>query len=269
MNAELLLAHFNRISDAPDAVPRLRRFILDLAVRGKLVEQIPSDEPTSELLRRIEVEKRRLTKTAGVKPPSLPQVDPEDVPFKLPGSWSWMRVGWGFHYDAGMKRDPRELLPDLWLLELEDIEKDTSAVQSRLKVRDRDSRSTKSEFKIGDVLYGKLRPYLNKVVVADEDGYSTTEIVAIRPFVPMNPSYCCLAFRRPDFVAYVSQVGRGTKMPRLRTEDALVALFPVPPLPEQDRIVAKVDELMALCDRLDAAQRERESRRSRRHPIIT
>ena len=77
----------------------------------------------------------------------------------------------------------------------------------------------------------------------------------------MSSQYCCLALRRPDFVAFVSQVGRGTKMPRLRTEDALAALFPLAPLAEQHRIVAKVDELMALCDRLEAEQRERESDR--------
>jgi hypothetical protein len=69
--------------------------------------------------------------------------------------------------------------------------------------------------------------------------------------------------RRPDFVEYVSRVGRGTKMPRLRTEDALIALFPLPPLAEQYRIVAKVDELMAVCDRSGAAQRAREAQRHR------
>ena len=62
MNAEHLLTHFDRIADAPDAIPRLRRFILDLAVRGKLVPQDPNDEPASELLKRIAVEKARLVK---------------------------------------------------------------------------------------------------------------------------------------------------------------------------------------------------------------
>jgi len=150
-----------------------------------------------------------------------------------------------------------------WLLELEDIEKDTSRVVERLRVSDRDSLSTKSEFEIGDILYGKLRPYLNKVVVADAPGYSTTEIVAIRPFLKLCPEYCALAFRRPDFVAYVERLGRGTKMPRLRTPDAIVAAFPLPPLAEQRRIVAKVDELMGLCDRLEAARAGREAVRDR------
>ena len=54
MNPERLLQHFDRISEAPDAIPRLRRFILDLAVRGKLVEQDPNDEPAAELLKRIQ-----------------------------------------------------------------------------------------------------------------------------------------------------------------------------------------------------------------------
>jgi type I restriction enzyme S subunit len=263
MNPDLLLAHFDRISDVPDAIPRLRRFILDLAVRGKLVEQNPTDEPASELLKRILAEKRRLVEVGKSKPDTLSPIGPSEIPFDVPLSWTWIRVGSGFQYDAGIKRQPRELQPGKWLLELEDIEKDTSVVLTRLKVQDRESQSTKSEFREGDILYGKLRPYLNKVVIADVDGYSTTEIVAIRPFIPMNPSYCSLAFRSPDFVRYVSRVGQGTKMPRLRTQDALVALFPLPPLSEQGRISAKVEELMALCDRVEAAQRRREDHRDR------
>jgi type I restriction enzyme, S subunit len=261
MRLNELLNLFDRTTAAPDAIPRLRRFILDLAVRGKLVEQDIRDEPASELLKRIQTAKERLTKETGIRQVVLPPIEPNEVPFAVPSTWVWMRVGWGFLYDAGTKRDPQELAPDRWLLELEDIEKDTSLVRTRFKVRDRDSRSTKSEFRPGDILYGKLRPYLNKVVTADEDGYSTTEIVAIRPLIPLSSSYCCLAFRRPDFVEYVSRMGQGTKMPRLRTQDALMALFPLPPVAEQHRIVGKVDELMALCDRLEDAQREREIRR--------
>jgi type I restriction enzyme, S subunit len=260
----LLLEHFDRISEGPDAVARLRRFVLELAVRGRLVNQDPKDEPASNLLHKILAEKVRFEKARKVMDrESSRRASEVDVPFQLPESWTWARVGDAFHYDAGIKREPQELLPDRWLLELEDIEKDTSKVIARLRVRDRDSLSTKSEFTAGDILYGKLRPYLNKVVVATECGYSTTEIVAIRPFLPMCSEYCALAFRRPDFVDYVTRLGRGTKMPRLRTPDAVVALFPLPPLAEQHRIVARVDELMELCDRLDAAQTERDSRRIR------
>ena len=264
MNAERLLAHYEQIADTPDAIARLRRFILDLAVRGMLMPQNANDEPASDLLKRIAKEKAQLVRAGEIrKPPTLESISKTEAPYPLPRSWVWVRVGEIFDYDAGTNRNPKELTQDRWLLELEDIEKDTSRIVERLRVSDRDSQSTKSEFAIGDILYGKLRPYLNKVVVADEPGYSTTEIVAIRPFLKLCSEYCALAFRRPDFVAYVERLGRGTKMPRLRTPDAIVAAFPLPPLAEQRRIVAKVDELMGLCDRLEAARASRETVRDR------
>ncbi|MBI4207583.1 MAG: hypothetical protein HY527_21395 [Betaproteobacteria bacterium] len=90
MNAQRLLQHFHRISEAPDAIPRLRRFILDLAVRGKLVEQDPNDEPASELLKRIQAEKARLVKEGKVRmqPPSA--VDAPNMPFPVPKRWEWL-----------------------------------------------------------------------------------------------------------------------------------------------------------------------------------
>ncbi len=260
---EHLFTHFDRIADAPDAIPRLRRFILDLAVRGKLVPQDPNDEPALELLKRIAAEKARMVKAGEIKKNTAKTVKMADEPFKLPVSWKWAAIGDLFLYDAGIKRDPRILDQKQWLLELEDIEKDTGRLLVRSRVSERESKSTKSEFFVDDILYGKLRPYLNKVLVADEPGYSTTEIVAIRSYLPLCSKYCALALRRPDFVDYVTRLGQGTKMPRLRTEDAAIAPFPLPPLAEEHRIVAKVDELMALCDRLEAARVEREATRDR------
>jgi type I restriction enzyme S subunit len=264
MNADRLLEHFERISDAADAVPRLRRFVLDLAVRGKLVVQDPANETADSILALVgDHGPTRQARERKAFVDSHSTDTHAGRPHDLPSTWKWVKLGDLFNYDAGIKREPRQLDPERWLLELEDIEKDTSRIITHLKVRERDSQSTKSEFLAGDILYGKLRPYLNKVVVADQPGYSTTEIVAIRPKVPMSAEYCRIALQRPDFVRYVERLGRGTKMPRLRTPDALVAPFPLPPLAEQQRIVAKVDELMALCDGLEAAQAEREARRDR------
>ena len=260
---EQLLTHFDRLIQTPESVQRLRRFILDLAVRGKLVPQDPDDEPAAELLKRIGKEKARLVKAGEIKESKIKPIHMADAPFELPPSWKWTALGTFFLYDAGIKREPKTLKQDLWLLELEDVEKDTGRLLARIKVSERESKSTKSEFRIGDILYGKLRPYLNKVLVADEPGYSTTEIIALRPYLPICSQYCALALQRPDFVAYVTRLGQGTKMPRLRTVDAAIAPFPLPPLAEQRRIVAKVDELMGLCDRLEAARAERETARTR------
>ena len=216
MNADRLLGHYEQIADAPDAVQRLRRFILELAVRGKLVEQNPADEPASELLKRIAAEKARLVKAGKVKKSKSKQVDRFNTLFELPKSWKWATLCDLFLYDAGVKRQPKNLNQKLWLLELEDIEKDSGRLLVRITASERESKSTKSEFRVGDILYGKLRPYLNKVLVADRPGYSTTEIVALRPLLRLFPQYCALALRRPDFVDYVTRLGQGTKMPQSR-----------------------------------------------------
>ncbi len=263
MNADELMLHYERVADSPHAVGRLRTFVLELAVRGKLVPQDASDESAQRLLARMATERARKVAAGQLRLGKAQEIDAPECPFELPESWAWAALGNVFVYDAGAKCEPTALDPKLWLVELEDVEKDTGRLLARLRVCDRESQSTKSEFRRGDVLYGKLRPYLNKVLVADEPGYSTTEIVALRPYIPLCAGYCALALRRPDFVEYVTRVGQGTKMPRLRSDDAVIAPFPVPPLPEQHRIVAKVDELMTLCDRLEAARAEREAARDR------
>lgn len=195
MNAERLLMHFDRIADAPDAVPRLRRFILGLAVRGRLVPQDPSDEPASELLKRIAAEKARLVKVGEVKQSKSKWGTMAAAPYTLPPSWEWVALGNIFLHDAGIKREPNTLNREFWLLELEDIEKDTGRLLARIAAAERQSKSTKSEFRVDDILYGKLRPYLNKVLVADKPGYSTTEIVALRPYVSLCSRYCAVALR--------------------------------------------------------------------------
>ena len=98
MNAEHLLAHFDRIADAPDAIPRLRRFILDLAVRGKLVPQDPNDEPASELLKRIAEEKARLVKAGEIRKPKVLADCKPNSPYELP------RVGNGRHFGDHSQR---------------------------------------------------------------------------------------------------------------------------------------------------------------------
>jgi type I restriction enzyme, S subunit len=93
MNPAQLLAHFDRLSDVPDAIPSLRQFILDLAVRGRLVEQDPRDEPASELLNRIQKEKARLVSAGEIKKgKQLLPVDEDEIPFAIPATWKWVRL---------------------------------------------------------------------------------------------------------------------------------------------------------------------------------
>ncbi|HCP31614.1 UNVERIFIED_ORG: type I restriction enzyme S subunit [Pseudomonas parafulva] len=241
------------LAGAPNGIKKLRELILELAVRGKLVPQDPSDEPASELLKRIAEEKVRLVAQGKIKKQKpLAGIEEAALPFELPVAWVWARLGEITNFGTTTKKD--EIPDDAWVLDLEDIEKDTSRLLQKARFYERNSLSDKNSFAKGDVLYGKLRPYLNKVLVAEDDGFCTTEILPFRCHGPFVAHYFMVALKSPYFLSYVNAKSYGMKMPRLGTEDGRQALFPLPPLAEQHRIVAKVDELMALCDRLEARQ---------------
>ena len=94
MNAQRLLAHFDRVADAPDAVPRMRRFVLDLAVRGKLVKQDPAEEPVSELLKRIAAHKNECSVPARNRSVYRPAaLGVTELPFDVPSNWICASLG--------------------------------------------------------------------------------------------------------------------------------------------------------------------------------
>ncbi len=174
----------------------------------------------------------------------------DERPFTLPDAWTWTRLGEITNF--GQTNKDGEIRDTTWVLDLEDIQKDTSVLLRKVRFAERQAKSDKNRFQEVDVLYGKLRPYLNKVIVADEEGVCTTEILPVRGHYRVVPRYLMYAVKRPDFLAYVNSKSYGMKMPRLGTDDGRLALFPLPPEKEQHRIVAKVDEMMTLCDRLKA-----------------
>mgnify|MGYP001159347889 CR=1 FL=1 len=259
MTLETFFEKFDQLADSSNAVARMRELILQLAAHGKLVEQSSDDEPASALVGRIEKYVAELRSRKEFRGLPVEPLDREELP-GIPSTWEWVRLGNVVDYGSSGKAESADIPEDAWLLDLEDIEKDTSRLLQRKSFRDSPSKSTKTAFAVGDVLYGKLRPYLNKVLVADAPGYCTTEIIPIRAFGFIDPVYLCHALKRPEFIAYANSKSYGMNLPRLSTEDARNAPFPLPPLAEQKRIVAKVDELMALCDRLEAQQQERETR---------
>lgn len=135
-----------------------------------------------------------------------------------------------------------------WMLDLEDIEKDTGRVLQKVTKIERNSASTKHWFDKGQVLYSKLRPYLNKVVLADEAGYCTSEILPLEFAEEIVPAYARYYLMSPTFLRYANKCSYGVKMPRLGTADGIKAIFPIPPVDEQMRIVATIDTAFSLLD---------------------
>ncbi len=259
MNAEHLLTHFDRLTDAPDAIPRLRRFILDLAVRGKLVEQDPNDEPAAELLKRIATEVTRLKKTGEFhEPKSFVPTRRSGLPFRVPSRWGWVRlievakVGYGFAFPANQFNSDKRGMP---LIRIRDISsKDTQAYFEG-------SHDAAYLVKAGDYLVG-MDGNFNLRRWAGRDGLLNQRVMRL------NGWRCDVA---PEFIKLPLQfildhLHGGTSLTTVKHLSARQVNgieIPLPSLAEQHRIVAKVDELMALCDRLETAQKEREATRDR------
>lgn len=147
----------------------------------------------------------------------------------FPEGWAVTELGNVVDYGCTQKVELKDVDSDTWVLELEDIEKGTSKLLQRLNASERAFKSTKNKFEIGDVLYGKLRPYLNKVIVADEDGVCTTEIIPLNAEPNVSNLYLFHWLKSKYFIDYVNEVSYGVNMPRLGTKDAIAAPLVIPP----------------------------------------
>jgi type I restriction enzyme, S subunit len=269
MNAERLLAQYEQIADAPGAIGRLRRFILDLAVRGKLVPQDPKDEPASELLKRIVVEKVRLAKVGEIKAEkSLPPVG-DGAEFDVPSNWRWTRLGVVTSYIQRGK-SPKYATSDgaavvsqkcvqwagLDLTVAKQVTKESLAEYEPIRfIRDSDLLwNSTGTGTIGRVI---------RVVQPPEKLVCDSHVTIVR-CLEVDPEYIRSWLRSDRVYGQVEDRAAGsTNQVELTANMAINQVVPLPPLAEQHRIVAKVDELMALCDRLDAARAEREATRDR------
>ena len=228
----------------------LRQKILDLAIHGKLVPQDPNDEPASVLLERIRTEKERLIKEGKIKKgkKSAKTSDKPHYPYELPKGWVWTTVGEITNYGDSVNVQVEDIDNSDWVLELEDIEKDTAKIIQHLNKNERKINGTRHKFQKGQILYSKLRTYLNKVLVAPNDGFCTTEIMAFGSYGILSNNYICYVLRSLYFLDYTLQCGYGVKMPRLSTTDACNGLIPLPPLAEQERIVNEIQRLFSIID---------------------
>ncbi len=242
----------SELSHQLSLIKQLRQAFLREAMQGLLVKTETNGETGAQLLEKIKAEKAQLVKDKKLKKEKeLPPISEEEIPFEIPEHWAWCRLGEVCNYGNTSRAEPKGIMNETWVLDLEDIEKETSKLICKVRFSERKSLSTKSKFKKGDVLYSKLRPYLDKVIVADEDGVCTSEILPLKLFGNINPNYLRFTLKRGDFLAYVNSVTKGMKMPRLGTYEGQSALIPLPPLNEQEQIVSKLDELMAFCDGLE------------------
>lgn len=256
---------------------QLKNSILQMAVQGKLVPQDPGDEPASVLLQRIKAEKQELIKTGKIKKDkksseifrgathNLPyayceQIGKEirdisdEIPFEIPESWEWVRLGIISTYNqAKQKINAKDADVSIWGLDLEDLEKGGRLLVKKT-VGERKAVGDKTIFTKGDVLYSKLRPYLLKILVAPDSGICTPEIVPFTVYGGISAEYIVNFLKSPYVDGLVNGETYGIKMPRAGTDTMISLLVPLPPLSEQHRIVAKIEELLPYIERYGKAE---------------
>jgi type I restriction enzyme, S subunit len=266
-----LLALYDRISDAEDAVPRLRSFVLNLAVRGKLVEQDASEEPAVELLKRIAAERKRrieigeLKKAKGLPAPKL-----ADHLFKVPRTWIWTVADhvWDFENgDRGKNYPSRDQLVDNGIPFVNAghlVDGRVNMSEMNFVTPEKFQQISGGKLRKGDQIYC-LRGSLGKHAVFDleTDAAIASSLVILRPVVPDCVPFLSLFLDSDIAVVLLRRFDNGSAQPNLSSANLRKYDVPLPPLAEQHRIVAKVDELMALCDQLEQARAGREAVRDR------
>lgn len=269
---ELLQQYFDTAFAAPDGIPKLRELILKLAMQGKLVPQDPNDSPTSELIRTIEAEKKRLVKERKIKAPkTLPEVTASDEPYSLPHGWQWVRLGAignifngnsinasekeskyagveGLPYiatkDVGYGFDPLDY--DNGICIPPDEEKFRIAHQGAVLIcAEGGSAGKKCGLTDRDICFG------NKLFANELYGQIPSRFIL---YVYLSPAF------RASFTAAMTGIIGGVSIAKF-----VEIPIPLPPLDEQHRIVAQIDRLMARCDALENLRNEREKKRLATH----
>ena len=230
----------------------MKKSILQQAIQGKLVEQRPEEGTGEDLYQQVQAEKKELIEAGKLKKEKpLPEITEDEIPFEIPESWKWVRFGDVSSYAQRKEKvSAINISADMWSLDLEDIEKDTGKITNHCLACDRTISGDKVKFKTGNILYSKLRPYLKKVLVAPADGICSSEIVPFVMYGNIEPEYARYFLISPFADGIVNSASYGVKMPRVSTDTMTSLCFPLPPLAEQKRIVAKIEELLPLCEKL-------------------
>ena len=180
----------------------------------------------------------------------------DEIPFDIPDSWRWCRLGNISTYSSTKKKIKAEIAnKDLWELNLEDIEKGGKLLLKKT-VKECNSKGDKTIFYKNDILYSKLRPYLLKVLIADDNGICTPEIVPFKLYGSIEANYIVNVLKSPYIDSYINSVTYGVKMPRAGTETMVSLLIPLPPIEEQMRIIKAIQTTYPLIEKYNIVEEE-------------
>ena len=210
--------------------------------------QDPRDEPASELLKGIQAENPQLIETGEIKREQpVCSLSDEEMPFAVPATWEWARFLEIASIQSNLVKPDQ--FPDHPHIAPDNIEGRTGRLLAYQTIRESKVFSAKHRFFPGQIVYSKIRPNLAKATLVDFEGLCSADMYPIRSFI--DRAFLLKFMLSEAFVQQSIQEANRVAMPKINQESLSKILIAVPPLAEQHRIVAKVDELMSLCDRLE------------------
>lgn len=260
MKAERLIELFERVGEAEGAVTSLRALVLDLALRGRLVPQDPTDEPIAKTLR--EIDRRRARRAGRALVASQRDVDNEEAvgfPHVIPRSWQWVALGEVSDIFMGQSPPGHTYNKRGEGLPLINGPVEFSVGPFGRTVINQFTTEPTVLCDEGDLLVCVRGSTTGRTNVASCHACIGRGVAAIRPYLPDRYLRLVIWRLRDAIIG----MGRGIAFPSVSRAQLQALPVPLPPLAEQQRITARVDELMALCDQLESAQAERERRRDR------
>jgi type I restriction enzyme S subunit len=264
---EVLKKHFDTALESPEGIKKLRELILTLAMQGKLVPQDPKDPPAGELLKEIQAEKEKLIAEGKIKKQKeLPEIKPDEEPYEVPEGWVWTRLE-----DIG-EINPRNSFDDnkdAGFVPMPKIFADYGLKHSFEKRKWADIKKGYTHFSDGDIGLAKITPCFENGKscvfegLPNKMGAGTTELHIFRnTFSAIFPHFLLLYIKNPKYISEGQKKMTGSAgQKRVPTDYFSRNPFPLPPLAEQKRIVAKIDELMALCNKLEEQRTSRVQKR--------
>lgn len=273
MNPETFFENFDLLCEAPNGIEKLRELILQLAVMGKLVPQDPNDEPASVLLERIKAEKKRLIKEGKIKgSKQLLEISDNEVLFEIPDSWKWVRFDDICSYIQRGK-SPKYVEESEFpviaqkCIQWEGLKIDRAKFIDPLTI----GKYEEERFlRTGDLLWnstgtgtiGRVNVYVHEENTYDKV-VADTHVTVVRP-LRADSYYVFCWIASPMVQSNIENIASGsTNQIELATSTVKNHVLPLPPLTEQKRIVSKVDELMTLCDKLEARRQKKQELQSK------
>ncbi len=258
-----LLQHFKELTIHPKNSKELKGLILQLAVQGKLTQQWRADnlavEPASVLIEEIKEKKEQLSKEKKIKKEKpLPLITPEEIPYQLPSSWEWCRLGTYIH-NFGQKKPNKKFE----YIDVASVDNRRGVLIEDLNIispSEAPSRARKI-VQSGCVIYSTVRPYLLNIAVIDRD--FSPEAIASTAFAVLNPLLDCSEYylyhtlRSLFFIEYVESCMKGVAYPAINDSNLLKGVIPIPPIEEQKAIVETVNQLFAEVEQLEEQTRAR------------